>query len=65
MTCDSRIPNKPINAIATYDWNKGNGQDVWQAFGVAITVCKARNWLIRLDGEGGLGEERVESDPDA
>ena len=65
MTCDASVPNKPISAIATYDWNKGNGQDVWQAFGVAVTVCKARNWLMGLDGEGELGERRVESDPDA
>ena len=65
VTCDSSVPKKPIRALATYDWNKGHGQDVWQAFGVAITIVAARNYLMKLDEEGGLGEDLVESDPDA
>ena len=65
MTCDSSVPKKPIRALATYDWNKGDDQDVWQAFGVALTIVAARNYLMKLDEEGELGDDIVESDPDA
>ena len=65
MTCDASVPRKPIRALATYDWKKEQGQDVWQAFGIAITIVTARNYLMKLDEEGELGEVIVESDPDA
>ena len=65
VTCDASVPDKPIRTMATYDWNKGAGQDVWRAFAVAITVVRARDYLVGLDEEGELGEEIEESDPDA
>ena len=63
VTCDSSIPKKPIRTLGTFDW-KIVGQDVWHALALAITMVSARNFLVQLDEEGGLGEEIEESDPD-
>ena len=68
MTWDSSLGDeesvvKPVRTIGTYDW-KVVGQDVWHALAVGIVECKARNYLMELDKEGLLGENRVESDPD-
>ena len=68
MTWDSSLGDeeglaKPVRTIGTYDWNIV-GQDVWHAIAVGIVECKARTYLMELDQEGLLGEDRVESDPD-
>ena len=66
MTCDSRVPGKPIRTLGTYDFSIA-GQDVWHALAVAIVMIRARNFLMHLDKEGELGPEIVDygSDPDA
>ena len=68
MTWDSGLGDeeglaKPVRTIGTYDWNIV-GQDVWHALAVGIVECQARAYLMELDREGLLGEDRVESDPD-
>lgn len=60
---DEESVAKPVRTIGTYDW-KIEGQDVWHALAVAIVECKARDYLMKLDEEGLLGTDRVESDPD-
>lgn len=66
VTCDSRVPGKPIRTLGTFDF-KLVGQDVWHALAISIAMIKARNYLMQLDKEGELGEEIIEygSDPDA
>lgn len=68
MTWDSSLGDeegiaKPVRTLGTYDW-KIEGQDVWHALAVGIVECKARGYLMELDREGLLGEDRVASDPD-
>ena len=63
VTCDSSIPRKPIRTLITCDW-KIMGQGVWHALAVAITMVRARNYLMELNEEGELGEDIEESDPD-
>lgn len=66
VTCDSRVPGKPIRTLGTFDF-KVVGQDVWHALAVSIAMIRGRNYLMRLDAEGELGPEVVDygSDPDA
>lgn len=68
MTWDSSLGDengiaKPVRPIGSYDW-KIAGQDVWHALAVGIVECKARNYLMDLDGQGLLGSDCSESDPD-
>ena len=50
--------------LALFDWNE-EGQDVWNAFAVALLVCSVREWALGLDlseveSEGG----KMDTDPD-
>ena len=63
VTCDSSIPRKPIRTLITCDW-KITGQGVWHALAVAITMVRARNYLMQLNEEGELGDDIEDSDPD-
>ena len=66
VTCDASMPSKPIRTLGTFDWQI-SGHDVWHSLAVAITIIRARDYLMRLDAEGELGPEGdvMESDPDA
>lgn len=66
VTCDASVPDKPIRTLLTTHWGT-TGQEVWHALAAAITMVKARNYLMQLDEEGELGPEIIDygSDPDA
>ena len=57
---------RPSRHIATFFWNE-DGQDVWNAFAVAIAVLQARDWLVQFQRSmGGLpNREEEEEDYDA
>ena len=63
VTYDSAKGDFPIKTVISMDWAR-KGQAFWYALAVAITMVRARNYLIQLDEEGELGPEIVESDPD-
>lgn len=66
VTYDASVPGKPIRNMGV--WNLADaGQDPWHALAFAIFMVCARNYLLRLQRAGEIGEEDgMESDdPDA
>ncbi|KAK4693719.1 hypothetical protein P7C71_g3729, partial [Lecanoromycetidae sp. Uapishka_2] len=63
VTCDSSVPDKPIRTILTCNWAT-QGQEVWYTLAVAITLARARNYLMQLDKEGELGPLIIDHGPD-
>ncbi len=62
LTYDARYPGKAVRSMGNWDFSI-DGQDVWQAFAVAIFMICARNYLMGLEEEGLLGAE-IEDDSD-
>lgn len=66
VTYDSRSPARQVQTMGIYDFSKLE-QDVWHALSVAIVMCMARDYLIKLKEEGQVGGELEDgvSDVDA
>ncbi|KAL8834319.1 MAG: hypothetical protein Q9170_003814 [Blastenia crenularia] len=54
VTYDSRFPGKAVQSMGSYNFAK-TAQDVWHAFALAILMVKARDYLVELNEEEGLG----------
>ncbi|KAI9826087.1 MAG: hypothetical protein M1832_000536 [Thelocarpon impressellum] len=65
VTADAARLESPMRTMALLDFFEA-GQDVWNAFAVALLVVGVRDRLRAEDVEGRLGEERreVSEDPD-
>lgn len=54
VTYDVANPDREVKSLALFDFQH-HGQDVWNALSIAILMVRARDYLMRLRDEGGLG----------
>ena len=54
VTYDVANPDREVKSLALFDFQH-HGQDVWHALSIAILMVRARDYLMRLRDEGGLG----------
>ena len=57
VTYDAVKPAPPMRSVALFDLAK-TGQDVWNAFALALLVCGARDAMMKVDAKGGFPEEK-------